>query len=269
MIDPTRASFWWNVLAGVIGFGVLWLVDFLVRMLVMVRLAILVLLLVSQVAAADELKSYAMRSLAEQKQIIEQLEKGSIPDIEKKLEFAKKGRLGKRDGVTGSNHDSSVFFYEGHKVSYANGDAKRAYVAAVTKELESEKEMLNSHLSGKQMWKSHLPPGRPAKGSVGRLPYTAKIIQVLGEAKALVEMRLLPVDPSEAEPPILFMISGVDFVGAQETTEFRTGSVFIAGDPETYRTILGAERSAFTLTVVPDESLNEAFEWVKKIEAGK
>jgi hypothetical protein len=32
---------------------------------------------------------------------------------------------------------------------------------------------------------------------------------------------------------------------------------------------MGAERSAFTLTVVPDESLNEAFEWVKKIEAGK
>jgi hypothetical protein len=31
MINPTGAKFWWRVLAGLIGVGVLWLVDFLVR----------------------------------------------------------------------------------------------------------------------------------------------------------------------------------------------------------------------------------------------
>lgn len=31
MIDPTQSRFWWQVLAGVIGFGLLWVVDFLVR----------------------------------------------------------------------------------------------------------------------------------------------------------------------------------------------------------------------------------------------
>jgi hypothetical protein len=33
MIDPTQKRFWWRVLAGVIGFGVLWVLDFLVRCL--------------------------------------------------------------------------------------------------------------------------------------------------------------------------------------------------------------------------------------------
>jgi hypothetical protein len=29
MIDPTQKQFWWRVLAGVIGFAGLWVVDFL------------------------------------------------------------------------------------------------------------------------------------------------------------------------------------------------------------------------------------------------
>jgi hypothetical protein len=29
MIDPTQKRFWWRVLAGAIGVGVLWVVDFL------------------------------------------------------------------------------------------------------------------------------------------------------------------------------------------------------------------------------------------------
>jgi hypothetical protein len=33
MIDPTQKQFWWRVLAGMIGVGVLWVVDWIVRML--------------------------------------------------------------------------------------------------------------------------------------------------------------------------------------------------------------------------------------------
>jgi hypothetical protein len=33
MIDPTHKRFWWRVLAGVIGVGVLWVVDLIWRLL--------------------------------------------------------------------------------------------------------------------------------------------------------------------------------------------------------------------------------------------
>jgi hypothetical protein len=33
MIDPTQQSFWWRVLAGLIGVGVLWVVDLIWRLL--------------------------------------------------------------------------------------------------------------------------------------------------------------------------------------------------------------------------------------------
>ncbi len=222
---------------------------------------------VANAQESDDLSKYAARAVAEQNKIVDSIKVFSIPEAEKKLEAAKKGKLGKHAGVNGSNYNDTVYFYEGHKVSFANREAKREYIAKAESELADEKNRLESYNSGTVIWRPHLPPGKPTPGSIGRLPYTAKVIQILGETKALVELRLLSVDPSNVGEPVLVMISGVDFTGVKDDTDFQTNSIFVVGQPETYRTILGTERSAFTFSVVSDSKVSEAIIQATKLEA--